>query len=350
MRKNTWYGQSRRHSKASKKGWSRRRGYKANRRSKLFRKNGIVDGFITVFKSGAIGLGGFVAHKALTKVISDFVLSKLIGAVPTPAAPATPVTPPAVKGLEMLQDYKGVIAGAVAAGVGIYATDKLVKDVHTKMMLSTGMAVSFLHTLLVTALAKAAPQAVDYLAGYEDGTAARLSAMYGLGGGASIMPHYAAINGMGEYFTETGMGEYFSEPMSGLGEYFSEPMSGLGAYGANPDMYQAAAGYGTVDYANGNHIDPSSDLDRELTIAEAAAGVGALPAYEAAAGFGRVQSYEASAGMGAIRTLPGRDTWIPGTQDPQLWAGVRGVTKPQSSTAMVPAGILQTDGGQGLFG
>src|SRR3990167_889945 len=121
-----------------------------------------------------------------------------------------------------------------------------------------------------------------------------------------------------------GLGKYSTEPMSGLGEYFSEPMSGLGAYGANPDMYQAAAGYGTVDYANGNHVDPGSDLDRELTIAEAAAGVGALPAYEAAAGFGRVQSYEASAGMGAIQSLQRADTWIPGMANPQLWAGVRG--------------------------
>ena len=83
---------------------------------------------------------------------------------------------------------------------------------------------------------------------------------------------------------------------------------------------------------------PSSDLDRELSIAEAAAGVGAVSPFEAAAGFGAIQS------------LPRADTWVPGMSDPQLWAGARGIRRGQAATELTPAGILQTAGGGGTFG
>jgi hypothetical protein len=154
------------------------------------------------------------------------------------------------------------------------------------------------------------------------------------------------------------MGEYFSESVSGLGEFFAESVNGLGNYGGNPDLYQAAAGYGAVAFDNANHVDPSSNLDRELSLAEAAAGVGQV-AYQAAAGVG--QAYQAAAGigeyfseavsgLGAIATLPKANTWIPGMADGKIWAGVRPVDEGQSQNAMVPAGVLQSGGGQGVFG
>jgi len=103
-------------------------------------------------------------------------------------------------------------------------------------------------------------------------------------------------------------------------------------------MMQAAAGYGAVESTNSNHLDPSSNLDRELTIADAAAGVGS------------VGPIPAAAGLGNISTVGASQPWIPGESDPQIWAGVRPVDRSQESTAMIPAGSLQSGGGQGIFG
>jgi len=191
------------------------------------------------------------------------------------------------------------------------------------------MVASFVHGVLVSTLESLAPDVAPMLSG--DSTAAKLSAMYGVG--ASIEPMYAPIDGMGEYF-ESGV-------------------SGLGAnYTSNPDMFQAAAGYGEAFQAaagyGSNHVDPMSNLENELTAVEAAAGVGVAP-YEASAGYGEYFESGVS-GFGAIDTVPKASTWIPGTTDPQLWAGVRGVTEGQASTAMVPAGVLQTAGGAGILG
>lgn len=322
----------------------------------MFRKNGFMDPIVTVLKTGGIALLGFGSHKVLSNLFTTQILNRIFGSpatvVVTPAA-ATAVTP-ATSGLGALSldpQYQRLIGSFVVAAGGVFAINKLVKDPGTKTTLITGAAVSFMHTLASALLTKFAPAYAGILAGPEDGTAARISAMYGmqgLGRGTSIQPRYAPINGMGEYFGSgvNGLGEYFDSGVSGLGEYFGSGVSGLGAYqaaagyGANPDMMEAAAGYGSSSVP-GNHVDPHGDLDRELNIAEAAAGVG---------GMGAVQSYEASAGFGSISSLPSSSTWIPGSSDPQLWAGTRSISNPQSATEMVPAGILQTDGGQGVFG
>lgn len=322
----------------------------------MFRKNGIMDPIVTVLKTGAIALGGFGAHKIVSNLFTTQILNRIFGSpatvVVTPAA--TTAVAPATSGLGGLNidpQYQRLAGSFIVAALGVFATTKLVKDQATRNTLITGMSVSFAHSVASALVAKFAPQYSGLLAGPEDGTAARLSAMYGmrgLGGGTSIQPHYAPINGMGEYFGSgvSGLGEYFDSGVSGLGEYFSSGMSGLGAYqaaagyGSNPDMAEAAAGYGATSMP-GNHIDPHGDLDREMNIAEAAAGVG---------GMGAVQSYEASAGFGAISSLPSASTWIPGSSNGQIWAGTRSISSPQSATEMVPAGILQTDGGSGVFG
>lgn len=320
----------------------------------MFRKNGIMAPVLFVLKTGGIALAGFAGHKTLSNLFTSQILNRIFGSpaqiVATPAA--TAVVAPATSGLGGLSidpQYQRLAGSFVVAVGGIYATAKLVKDPTARNTLMTGMALSFMHTLGSALLTKFAPQYAGILAGPEDGTAARLSAMYGmrgLGAGTSIQPHYAPINGMGEYFQGTnGLGEYF-QGTNGLGEYFDSGMNGLGSlpafeaaagYGANPDLMEAAAGMGSQS-APTNHVDPHGDLDRELTIAEAAAGVGA------------VQSYEASAGFGNISSLPSTSTWVPGTSNGQLWAGTRSISSPQSATEMVPAGILQTDGGQGVFG
>lgn len=290
---------------------------------------------------GAVLFAGFGLHRLLTNLVDRQLLSRLLPA----AAPA----PAATSGFG-LQENRGLIASIVVGGLSAFLANKLIKNAETKKLVIGGIAVSTVQGVAMSLLKAFAPPAADMLSGPDDGTAARLSAMYGLGAGASIMPRYAPINGMGEYFREpmNGLGEYFREPMNGIGEYIAAT-AGLGTYENNGDLYQAAAGMGTHDY-NGNHIDPSGDLDRQLTIAEAAAGVGALSPFEAAAGIGPMEAAAGFRGFGAIDTVPSGDTWIPGTVNPQLWAGVRSVSEPQSATEMVPAGVLQTDGGQGIFG
>jgi hypothetical protein len=313
-----------------------------------YRRNGSAMATLTAaFKAGALVTVGFVGHKVITKLLSNLVLDKLFGAAPTVTAPVP--TPAATHGLEALQPYKSLIAGALAAAGGIVATNMLVKDVQTKVFITAGMAGSFVHTLLVFALHKFGQ---DKYTEYLSGDASRMSAMFGFG--ESIMPRHAPI---GEYFAQSGygqLGEYFAQSGVGqLGEFFESGVSGLGNYTGNPDMMQAAAGYGSYGEVpgGGNHIDPSSDLDRELTIAEAAAGVGAA-SYEAAAGMGggRFWPGQAYAGFGEINSLPSANTWIPGMAKPQIWAGTRAIDERQMATAMVPAGMLNSGGNQGVFG
>ncbi len=288
----------------------------------MFRKNGVGG----VLLMGGTILGGFLAHRLLSNLLNTQVIARL-----------TPAAPPAVSGI--MSDYGKPIAQLAAAVGGVLLVRAVVKDDKTKQLLIGGIVTSALQGVFMSVLTKFGPaSAVDMLAGPNDGAAARLSAMYGMGAGESIMPHYAPI---GEYF-QNPMGEYFQNPM---GEYIAST-NGLGQY-ERANLMEAAAGYGNVAESQGNHIDPSSDLDRQLTIAEAAAGVGAVSPFEAAAG---VMPFEASAGMGAIASLPSANTWIPGSTNPQLWAGVREVTQNQSEHELASAGVLQSGGSQGIFG
>jgi hypothetical protein len=315
-----------------------RKGRRMKRNGKsFFKRNGMME----LVKFAGLVTAGVLAHKAINAALNNFVIDKLLAPeVAAPIAPAVSGLPAAATPIIKL------LASAAVAVAGTYAVKAVSKDTAVVNAVAGGMVASVLHQAVLTAVNMVSPTAAGYLSG-NDGTAARLSAMYGYGGG--IMPAYAPISGMGEYFEgANGVGEYFGGA-NGVGEYF-EGTNGLGAYGANPDLYQAAAGYGMMgDNSDGysNNISPTDDLDRQLTIAEAAAGVGSA-SYEASAGYGAL--YQASAGYGNVETLPGADTWVPGSADPQLWAGVRPVDEPQSATSMVPAGVLESGGGAGIFG
>jgi len=345
----------------SRKAHRRNSGHRRNGR-KAFRRNQYLATLKEVLKLGAITTAGFIAHKAVTKVFTDQILDRILGS----SGAVTPAAPAAASGLEGLQPYRSIIGGAAVAAAGVFLANKVIKDAQVKMFVTAGMATLLVHSIAVVALAKLAPRYTGYLSG--DATAAHISAMFGFGGGASIMPQYHPLS-MGEYFAQNGLGEYFAQ--NGLGEYFAQ--NGLGAYTSNPDLMQAAAGYGEVEDQNSNIVDPGSDLDEQLSIAEAAAGVGAAPfeaaagygasPFEAAAGFGairRQQPFEAQAGMGeffaqsglgAIATVPPTaDTWIPGSSHGALWAGTRSIARGQSANSMTSAGILETDGNQGVFG
>lgn len=300
---------------------------------------------MNAFKSGVLITAGLVGHKLLTGLVRDMIFKPAVETVEESSSSET-----VTAGLGQVKTWSSVIVGAGVAVAGILAANKLIKTAETRRLVQGGIAASFIHTLIVNLLDMwGQPEAAGVMSGLDDGTAARISAMYGLGRGTSIQPEYAPIGeyfnsgvqGMGEYFAAAGLGEYFNSGVQGLGAVKPyEASAGVGAnYGMNPDLYQAAAGLGNEMQHQGNHIDPSSDLDRELTIAEAAAGVGAS-VYQAAAGFGATP----------VRTVPRSSTWIPGMSDAPIWAGVRAIDDPQSRNELLTAGVLQTDGGQGVFG
>jgi hypothetical protein len=322
-----------------------RRAMRRNPLRRIFRRNGIAGLATEWLKTGALVGMGLIGHKLLTGLVKNLLNSKgsVVSAAESPAADAK-----AAAGLGLLpaslSKYSGTISGGVTAALGVYLTLKYVKNADQRKLIAGGMVASFVHTLVIDVL-KANASTAKYagqISGLgSDSTAARLSAMYGVG--SNIMPMYSPI---GEYFG-SGVGEYFGSGVSGLGaapyeaqagmgEYFG---SGVGAYEANPDMYQAAAGFGALESSNSNHINPMSNLDRELSIAEAAAGVGAMGPFQAAAGLGNTVSSVATS-----------QTWIPGESNPAIWAGVRPIDQSQMATAQIPAGILSAGGGQGVFG
>jgi hypothetical protein len=103
---------------------------------------------------------------------------------------------------------------------------------------------------------------------------------------------------------------------------------------AGPLVTQAAAGMGQ---AIDDGIRPDCDLDQILTLAEAQAGTGAMGEY-----------YSAQK-AGAMFSVPQRSEWIPGDSAPELWAGTKSANDP-SDVSEIPAGILETSGGNGIFG
>jgi hypothetical protein len=311
-----------------------KRGGKKMRRNgrRRMRRNDTMGVFSTALKVGLAAGLGFVAHKFGTALVNRLIVDKLVSKSVQVVAESTE-SPAVVSGLGAAQPFLGgLIGGGATLVVGIMLADKFVESQETKRLATAGMVTSFLQTLLVTALESVAPQAAPMLAG---GEASRMSAMYGIDP-TNIGPRYTPITGVGEYFAQNGMGEYFAQ--NGMGEYFAQ--NGLGNYVGNPDIQQAAAGYGELE-APSNYVNPAGDLERELSIVEAAAGVGSIQ--QAAAGMGNI--YQAAAGFGGVGPISRVDTVIPSGQ---LWAGTRAVES--DGNAESPGGILSTSGGEGIFG
>lgn len=343
-----------------------RKGYRKNARkrdflSRVFRANSntkmtTMEALSGAFTTGLVITGGFLTHKLLTKGLCWLI--DQVFPPPSPVVTMDEPEPEATDGIaEAIAPYKDLLCGIVVAGVGIAGTNMILKEAkynQTKLLICGGMATSLLHTVIVTALDQFAPAAATYLSGYDsDSTAARLSAMMGTGA-VTIQPMYDPISGL-------GASQSPFEAAAGMGEYFESGVEGLGNYVNNPDVYQAAAGMGAGPEYQGNHIDPTSDLDSQLSVAEAAAGVGQTPSmYQAAAGMGEYMLNPAApmSGLGeyltatgdGVQALPTTSTWIPGESDPQLWAGVKSVDRAQGATAMDPGGILSTAGGAGILG
>jgi hypothetical protein len=163
---------------------------------------------------------------------------------------------------------------------------------------------------------------------------------------SSILPHYAPTGrpggmqqavamsggrGAGEYFSTSGVGEYFATGVQGIGQY--EP--------AGPMVTQAAAGVGQ-DIDNGIMPDQA---DAALTLAEAQAGTGGM---RGTRGMGEFFSARPQNGEYQQYRVPTASTWVPGTTDPELWSGTKSASD-TVATSKVPAGILESASGNGIF-
>jgi hypothetical protein len=214
--------------------------YAANRRRarrRAYRRNqGFVQQLGDALKLGALVTAGFATHRALTHVIDTHGLAKI-----------------EQLSTGELAKYRGIISGFLTAALGIggvMATAKMGSKWQAPV--AAGMAASFIHGAIVTALnAGGQQEAAAYLSNYPNAE----GRMYG--------------HGIGSYYTFSPHQVY-----SGYGSYYEipQPMSGFG----QPALTQAAAGYG------------------QLT--QAAAGMGAPMLTQAAAGMGQIT--QAAAGTG----------------------------------------------------
>lgn len=315
------YAANRKRRKKSRKG-SRSRRYTANAFLADLKKLGVVALFATT---------GFIAHKLLTRVIVDKLLAPAL--VPTAGLGAGEW-----KGT--LLKWSPVLVGFIVGAAGVAAVGAIAPARRNEV--GAGLVVSWVHTTILTLLGMSdSPKVKDaakWIAGYDTSSTAaaigryrRQAGLRGLGQDqTSILPRYAATGrrgGLQQAVAGRGTGEYFQA--SGMGEYFASGVQGIGSYElAGPLVTQAAAGLGQrID----DGIRPDANLDQVLMLAEAQAGVG--------------EYYSANPG-GDLFSVPQQDQWIPNNA---LWAGTKPAGDDQEASE-VPAGILETPGGNGIFG
>ena len=298
---------------------------KRNGVRRQYRKNAFMANLKAVLLTGLFVTTGFLVHRIATNLVSDKLLT---------------TTLPDNK---HFQNWKKPLVGAGIVAVAIPAVGYVAPK--RAIEIGAGMVASLLQSIIISALRVPEAPNADLLAavaGYSNskayqlqGTRRRRRGVRGLERHAtSIMPQYTQVRGyeqaaagfeqaaagfgagMGEYFS--GTGEYYTA----TGEYFAPAgTQGVGGYEpAGQLAMQATAGTNTVIR---DGIRPDGNLDRVLSIAEAAAGLGEFK--------------ETRVGQ--------HSEWIP---NGPLWAGERAVTGNQE-TSEVSAGILSRQGGNGIL-
>lgn len=309
---------------------SRRRARGSNRRSRRSRRYSANQFMASLKKLGATAIfavTGFVAHKVLTRL-------GIIGLAKALESSTGTWKPTVMK-------WSPIVIGGLVAGLGVAAVSKVAPTKRNEI--GAGMIVSFFHTSILTVLGMVdnadVQKAAQWIAGYDTSSTATSIGRYrrsmqGLGDAMqrSTLPHYAPTGrrgGIQQAVAGRGTGEYFQA--SGLGEYFASGVQGIGAYElAGPLVTQAAAGLGQrID----DGIRPDANLDAVLTLAEAMAG-------------GSMGEYYSADPSGSPFTVPEDDQWVPNNP---LWAGTKGA-EDSPETSEIPAGILETSGGNGIFG
>jgi hypothetical protein len=346
---------SKRRGYSTKRRTTRRRRMRANKGGGIFRfrKNQMR----TLFKTSLLVTTGFLGHKALTHVVCNMLVKPMLnksngngGAVSQYGNGGT-------------KNAVAYIATGFGVGLlGVFVAGKVAPK-H-KYEIGAGMMASWITGSIVALLdmSPGSQAAASYLSGYSSPSRAaaigryrRRRGMRGLGSNQlSILPRYVPTDpsmpgGLQQAVASAGVGEYFlpqGNAMQGVGEYFASGVQGIGQYEpAGPMVTQAAAGFGQVIE---DGIRPDANMDAVLTLAEAQAGMGsAVGRLASGARFGRrsVGEYYTAGGSG-LATVGEHSEWIPNNA---LWAG----TKPagdSAATSELTAGILETAGGNGIFG
>ena len=331
-----------------------------NRRRSYRRNQGFMAKFQKAFVSGLWITGGFLTHKVVTNLICDpiFDLFK-----PKNGNAATEGVGQANGGFN-LDNWKKPICGAGVLAIGLPLVGMTAKKRGVEI--GAGMMVSWIHSIIVSiAQSVNQPQFLQAVGDsrsdwsgrtwpYSSSRAAALGRRRRRGVGqarhtTSIMPRYTPIRSMGQFqqaaagqvyqaaagqgpgFQQAAAGEYFT-PMNATGEFFAYPSTqGVGSYEAAGQLAMPRNNQVIQD-----GIRPDANLDREMSIMEAAAGLrGGVGSY-----------FEQSDGR--VSTVPRTSTWIPGTSDGELWAGETPVDATQQ-TSELSAGILNVPGGNGIL-
>lgn len=256
---------------------------------RTYRRNAMGAAYMKDLKTGLmIGLrvtAGFTVHRVFTNLLDQHGLSK-VGALQTGTA----------------SEFRKLIAGAIIAGVGIPVTAMVLKKDAAQY--AGGMAASLFVGLVQSLAAKWYPQAVPALSAYTN--APGYAQVSGVGAYYEFSPHQV-YNGMGEFYETSpvpGLEQAaagFGQPMV-EGQMLTQAAAGVQQMYANPNAAGEFFVYGTNaigEYESvptapdglGKHIDDGiypnlHSAERELNVAEAAAGVDGQMLNQAAAGFG----------------------------------------------------------------
>ena len=227
-----------------------RRGHKVRiryRANRMFKRNeGFVSQLTKSLKLGTVVLGGYLTHRVLTRVIDDNVTSK-IGALNEGT----------------LGKYRTLISGAATAAIGIPAAiagSRAVKMPDIAAPIAGGMAASLIQSIIVTVLGETAPEYAGYFSNYANA-------------GGTATP-----GGV--------LGSYYTLPQAGMGSYYEfQPHQIMPAAGMG-QLTQAAAGMGQLTQAAAGMGSPM--------LTQAAAGMGQAMLTQAAAGTGEYVAYAAN--------------------------------------------------------
>jgi colicin import membrane protein len=336
----------------------RRHSRRLHRNGRRYLRNGFTGDLMSLLKTGGLIIVGFFAHKALTGVVVNALTDTTKGTFAGMATVGSDGKPTVLA--QWQKPLTGLVVGVV--GIGGVSMVKAVKA-ETRMSIGAGIMVSFLESLVRTALTVAdQPKVLSYLEGYSNSAAYSLRGargrrgMRGLGvarNAVSTLPQFTPIGAFRQ--AAAGMGEFFVPrgATAGMGEYFAGPgVQGVGHYEkAGPLALQPSRSHmGQLPVDDG--IRPDANLDHVMDLAESAAGLGFQ---QAAAGTGFRQ---AAAGMGEFftaspgadgsftdSTVPTQSQWIP---NGPLWAGST-QAEAHYTESELPAGVLQGPGGNGIL-
>lgn len=242
-------------------------GMRANRRRRHYRRNAAMGDFwkrfVGMLKIGLLAGAGFMGHRALTKILSNNVLSQV---------------PQLQTG--QLAPYKDIISGVLVAGAGMFAVDRFAKKQAPQV--NAGIFVSLVQSVVVTVLTQMnQPAIAAALSGYPDaeGRAYRGFGEYmpvsGFGdlptrsryGGSRLSQAQAGFGLLSQAAAGYGVLPQLTQASAGVGEYMAQNLEGVGDY-------EMVSGVGSPELTDEGIRPDLASAEAALDIAEAAAGLG----------------------------------------------------------------------------